>query len=77
MTRILRAAIGVAALACLAGCASTTHYYSASDYKGIRVGDARITSGVSVGVSPSGVSVTPRVRYYYPRNRTTRKSNGH
>lgn len=77
MTRTFRTVIAGAALACLAGCASTTHYYSASDYKGVRVGDARITSGVSVGVSPSGVSVTPRVRYYYPRNRTTRKSNGH
>lgn len=75
MTRNLRLPIAVLAVACMAGCASTSHYYSASDYKGIRVGDARITSGVSVGVSPSGVSVTPRVRYYYPRNRTTRKSN--
>lgn len=76
MNRTFRMAIATAALACLAGCASTTHYYSASDYKGVRVGDARVTSGVSVGVSPSGVSVTPRVRYYYPRNRTTRKSDG-
>lgn len=73
MTRILRVLLAAAALACMAGCATTTHYYSASDYRGIRVGDARVTSGVSVGVSPSGVSVTPRVRYYHPR--TTRKSN--
>ncbi len=73
MTRTLRAVLAVGVLACLAGCASTTHYYSANDYRGIRVGDARVTSGVSVGVSPSGVSVTPRVRYYLPR--TTRKSH--
>ncbi|MFC3715182.1 hypothetical protein ACFONC_03330 [Luteimonas soli] len=69
MTRTFRAAIGAGVLACLAGCASTTHYYSASNYQGVRVGDARVTSGVSVNVSPSGVSVTPRVRYYYPRSK--------
>lgn len=68
-TKAFRVAIAGVALACLAGCASTTHYYSASDYKGIKVGDARVTSGVSVGVSPSGVSVTPRVRYYHPRSK--------
>ena len=75
MTRILRVAIAAGVLACLAGCATTTHYYSASDYRGIHLGDARVTSGVSVSVSPSGVSVSPRVRYSLPR--TTRKSHDH
>jgi hypothetical protein len=75
MTRFLRVAVAAGVLACLAGCASTTHYYSASDYRGIRIGDARVTSGVSVRVSPSGVAVAPRVRYYLPR--TTRKSHDH
>ncbi|MCD8459792.1 hypothetical protein LPH44_12015 (plasmid) [Xylella taiwanensis] len=70
-TKAKRAVLATAMLASMAGCASTTHYYSASDYRGIRVGDARVTSGVSVEVSPSGVSVIPRVRYYLPR--TTRQ----
>ncbi|HHW4679561.1 MAG TPA: hypothetical protein ACQGQH_09045 [Xylella sp.] len=73
MIRTKRAMLATAMLASMAGCASTTHYYSASDYRGIRVGDARVTSGVSVEVSPSGVSVIPRVRYYLPR--TTKKSD--
>lgn len=75
MTRILHAVIAAGMLACLAGCATTTHYYSATDYRGVRIGDARVTSGVSVRVSPSGVAVAPRVRYYLPR--TTRKSHDH
>lgn len=73
MTGYTRALVAAGLLVGLAGCASTTHYYSASDYRGVRIGDARVTGGVGVTVSPSGISVSPRARYHLPR--TTRKSH--
>ena len=67
LTAMVRPAIAGALLAGLVGCASTHHYYSATDYQGVRVGAGRVTSGVSVGISPSGISITPRVRYHQSR----------
>lgn len=52
----------------LAGCATIYQSYSASTYPGIRIGNAQVSGDVSVSVSPSGVYVTPTVRYYQPRH---------
>ena len=66
MNRSALLVLAVAAAAGLSGCATTSHYYSASSMAPLKVGNARVATGVSVGVTPSGVSVTPRVRYYHP-----------
>ncbi len=69
MKPIIRAMTVAVTIVGLSGCATTSYYYSANDYRGVRVGDSRITGGVSVAATPTGVSVTPRVHYSYPRRK--------